>query len=331
MTRIFFILLLLISIFQINSENALTFAKMMEDVKKIKKLKKIAVIGGDNLTMLQCCRKAKDMGLADSILIGDAEKTKLLAKEANIDISDFQLIDLNKPQIIALTATLLVRDGKADILAKGSLDTAYCLKAIFDRKYGLKRSEHVSGISLFEIPNYNKFLIFTDPHVIPYPTLNQKITLINNAVEFANSIGIKNPKVAVVTANYKVNPKMRETVDADRLKKMNEIGQIKNCIVDGPLSFELAANPVIPKYKIENRKIKGDADIVLFPEINSANIAYNLMIHGIQGKSGTLLSGTSAPVIFNSRSESAQEKLNSLVLSMFYSEHLQKKTQKFLN
>ena len=317
-------LLILIQIFNIYAENALTFEKMLEEVKKIGKLKRIAVAGGDNLSMLQCCRHAKDLKIADSILIGDSKKTKELAEENGIDISDFELIDVKEDALIGLRAANLVRDGKADIYAKGSLETSFNLKAVFDKKYGLRKSRHISGLTLFEIPNYNKFLIFTDSHVMPYPSLNEKVSLVNNAVEFAHSIGIAVPKVAAITANSRVNPKIPETVDAQRLKKMNEIGQIKGCIVDGPLSFDLAANPVIPKYKSDTRKINGDADIVVFPNIHSANIAYNLMLHGIEAKSATLLTGTTAPVVFTARGGTWEAKFNSVVVAIFYSEYLQK-------
>ena len=301
---------------------------MMEEVLNSKKMKTIAVAGGDNLTMLQCCRKAKDIGIANCILIGDTEKTKQVASENKVDISDFELIEVKQEPTIGLQASILVRQGKADIFAKGSLETSYCLQAIFDKKRGIKKSNHVSGITLFELEKYKKSLIFTDSHVMPYPTLNQKVTLINNAVEFAHSIGLTNPKVAAVTAYHQVNPKMHETIDAQRLTKMNDIGQIKNCIVDGPLSFDVAVNQVVPKYKAGNRKIKGDADIILFPNIHSANIAYNLMIHGIHAKSATLLTGTKAPVVFTSRSGSMEAKLYSVVVAIIYSDYLQKNEKK---
>ena len=117
---------------------------------------------------------------------------------------------------------------------------------------------------------------------------------------------------------------MRETEEASKLAKMNDIGQIRNCIVDGPLSFDLAINPKAPKYKgMEKRKIKGDADIILFPNIHSANLAYNLMIHVIKAKSATLLSGTRAPCVFTSRSGDLDSKFNSFILAIFYSEFLE--------
>ena len=149
------------------------------------------------------------------------------------------------------------------------------------------------------------------------------MSIINNAVEFAHSIGIEMPKVAAVCALEKVNPIMRETEEASKLAKMNDIGQIRGCIVDGPLSFDLAINKKAPKYKnMDKRKIKGDADIILFPNIHSANIAYNFMIHAIKAKSATLLSGTTAPCIFTSRSGNMDSKFYSIILAIFYSEFL---------
>ena len=298
---------------------------MLDKVQKLGKMKTVAVAGGDNLTILQACRKAKDLNIANCILLGVASKIKEEAQKGNIDISDFEIVEKSLDSEIALAAATLVREGKADIYAKGSLETKYTLKAILDNKRGLRKSRIVTGITILEAKKYHKLLIFTDAHVRPYPTVIEKISLINNAVEFAHSIGIDTPKVAAVCALEKVNPKMRETEEALKLSKMNDIGQIRGCIVDGPLSFDLAINPKIPKYKgMDKRKIKGDADIILFPNIHSANLAYNLMIHSIKAKSATLLSGTTAPCVFTSRSGDVDSKFNSFILAIFYSEFLEK-------
>jgi phosphate butyryltransferase len=299
---------------------------MLEKVQNLGKMKTIAVAGGDNLTILQACRKGKDLKITNCILVGISEKIKELADKENIYISDFEIVEKKIDSEIALTTAELVRQGKADIYAKGSLETKYTLKAILDHKRGLKKNRVVTGITILEAPKYHKLLIFTDAHVRPYPTIIEKISLIDNAVEFAHSLGIEMPKVAAVCALEKVNHKMRETEEALRLTKMNEIGQIRGCIVDGPLSFDLAINPKIPKYKgMENRKIKGDADIILFPNIHAANLAYNLMIHIIKAKSATLLSGTTAPCVFTSRAGDVETKFNSFILAIFYSEFLQDK------
>ena len=326
MNKVIFVLYLITNIIIVSSDNSFTFANMLEKVKNLGKMKTIAVAGGDNLTILQACRKGKDLKITNCILVGITEKIKALAQKENIDISDFEIVEKKIDSEIALTTAELVRQGKADIYAKGSLETKYTLKAILDHKRGLKKNRVVTGITILEAPKYKKLLIFTDAHVRPYPTIIEKISLIDNAVEFAHSLGIELPKVAAVCALEKVNHKMRETEEALRLTKMNDIGQIRGCIVDGPLSFDLAINPKIPKYKgMENRKIKGDADIILFPNIHAANLAYNLMTQIIKAKSATLLSGTTAPCVFTSRASDVETKFNSFILAIFYSEFLQDK------
>jgi phosphate butyryltransferase len=326
MNKVIFVLYLITNIIIVSADNSFTFANMLEKVKNLGKMKTIAVAGGDNLTILQACRKGKDLKITNCILVGITEKIKALAQKENIDISDFEIVEKKIDSEIALTTAELVRQGKADIYAKGSLETKYTLKAILDHKRGLKKNRVVTGITILEAPKYHKLLIFTDAHVRPYPTIIEKISLIDNAVEFAHSLGIEMPKVAAVCALEKVNHKMRETEEALRLTKMNDIGQIRGCIVDGPLSFDLAINPKIPKYKgMENRKIKGDADIILFPNIHAANLAYNLMTQIIKAKSATLLSGTTAPCVFTSRASDVETKFNSFILAIFYSEFLQEK------
>ena len=325
MQKTLLLLCLTLNIIFITSDNSFTFDYMIEKVKELGKMKKVAVAGGDNLTMLQACRKGKDLKIVDCILVGVAAKIKETAQKANIDISDFQIIEKTLDSQIALEAARLVRSKEADIYAKGSLETKHSLKAILDQKRGLRKSRIVSGLTILEAKKYHKLLIFTDAHVRPYPTIIEKVSLINNAVEFAHSIGIEIPKVAAVCALEKVNPKMRETEEASKLAKMNDIGQIRGCIVDGPLSFDLAINPKVPKYKgMENRRIKGDADIILFPNIHSANLSYNLMIHSIKAKSATLLSGTTSPCVLTSRSADLDSKFNSFIFAIFYSEYLER-------
>ena len=324
MKRTLLLFCLFLNIIFISSDNSFTFDYMLKKVIELGKMKKVAVAGGDNLTMLEACRKGKDLKIIDCILVGEPSKIKEEAQKGNIDISDFEIVEKKLESQIALESARLVRSGEADIYAKGSLETKYTLKAILDNKRGLRKNQIVTGITILEAKKYNKLLIFTDAHVRPYPTLIEKISLINNAVEFAQSIGIETPKVAAVCALEKVNPQMRETEEAAKLAKMNDIGQIRNCIVDGPLSFDLAINPKIPKYKgMEKRRIKGDADIILFPDIHAANLAYNIMIHIIKAKSATLLSGTTHPCVFTSRSGDLDSKFNSFILAIFYSEFLE--------
>ena len=325
MNKNFFLFCLISYLVLTTSNNSLSFDQVIEKAKKIGKMKKIAVAGGDNLTMLQACRKAKDMKIADCILFGISKKIKDKAASNNLDISDFEIIEEPNDSQCALSAAEYVREGKADIYAKGSLETKYSLNAVFDSKRGLRHIHIISALSILEAPKINRILIFTDCHVRPYPSMVEKISSINNAVEVAKSFGIEMPKVAAVSGVEKVNPKMKETGEAHLLSKLHDDGEIKGCIVDGPLSFDLAINTKVPKYKnMEKRKIKGDADIMLFSNIHTANIAYNLMAHLIKAKSATIIAGAIAPVVFNSRDDSAEAKFHSIVFSVLYSEQIQK-------
>ena len=325
MRKIFILYCLLSFLLLKISTNSLSFDEIIEKAKSLGKMKKVAVAGGDNLTMLQACRKAKDMKIADCILFGISKKIKDMASSNNLDISDFEIIEEPIDSQCALSAAEYVRDGKADIYAKGSLETKHSLNAVFDSKRGLRQVHIISALSILEAKKLNKILIFTDCHVRPYPTMVEKVSSINNAVAVAKSIGIEMPKVAAVCGVEKVNPKMKETGEAHLLSKLNDDGEIKGCIVDGPLSFDLAINSKAPKYKgMEKRKIKGDADIMLFSNIHTANIAYNLMVHSIKSKSATIIAGAIAPVVFNSRDDTAEATFHSIVFSVLYSEEILK-------
>ena len=211
---------------------------------------------------------------------------------------------------------------KADIFYKGGLNPLVALKAIFEDEL-FRKNKLVSGISIMDIPQHKKLLILTDAHVKAYPTLNQKMELIKNSVEFANSIGIENPKVAVVAGIGNINRSMRETEDASRLTKLNDIGQIKGCQVEGPVAFDIAVDPSTKMFDyVHTKKIKGDADIILFHNFHHANIAYNLLLHIVKAKSATLLGGTRYPVAFPSRSGTEEYKFNSIVCAIYFSEYI---------
>jgi len=315
-SSIFFTLILL-QFFLINSDDQITFDKLLNDLKKDAKMKKMAIAGADIPETLKTSRLAKDMKIGDSILIGNEEKIRKIAAESDIDISDFQIVNLNDRTEISRYAVKLVHDGDADMYVKGNIETRDVLKAVLDNEIGLKQvDELISLVGVFEIDGKMKYL--TDPSVIPYPGLKEKVQLINNAVKFAKSTGLENPKVAAVAAISIPNPRMPETMEAEQLSKMSDKGLIKDCIVDGPLSLDLAISPESAKIKHSERKINGDADIILFPDVHAANIAYKILTHLSNAKSGNIIIGTKQPVILSSRSDTVQVKLNSIILGFTY-------------
>ena len=321
--KVFTLYLIFLQILLILGDEPITFDKLLENLKKDAKMKKLAIAGADNPETIETSRKAKDMKIGDSILIGNEKKIREIAKEINIDISDFEVVDLSDPTEISRYAVQLVHDGKADMYVKGSIETRDVLKAVLDNEIGLKTNDLISLVGVFEINGKLKY--FTDPSVIPYPTLQMKVQLINNVVKFAYSTGLENPKVAAVAAISLTDHRMPETLEAEELMEMNKRGEIKNCIVDGPLSLDLAISTESAKIKNSNRRINGDADIILFPEVHSANIAYKILTLLGDLKSGNIILGTSQPVILSSRSDSVQVKLNSIILGLTYDKYKHQK------
>ena len=321
--KVFTLYLIFLQILLILGDEPITFDKLLENLKKDAKMKKLAIAGADNPETIETSRKAKDMKIGDSILIGNEKKIREIAKEINIDISDFEVVDLSDPTEISRYAVQLVHDGKADMYVKGSIETRDVLKAVLDNDIGLRTSDLISLVGVFEINGKLKY--FTDPSVIPYPTLQMKVQLINNVVKFAYSTGLENPKVAAVAAISLTDHRMPKTLEAEELMEMNKRGEIKNCIVDGPLSLDLAISTESAKIKNSNRRINGDADIILFPEVHSANIAYKILTLLGDLKSGNIILGTSQPVILSSRSDSVQVKLNSIILGLTYDKYKHQK------
>ncbi len=309
---IFYLLLLQITLYKCE----VTFDGLIEELKKEMKMKKMAVAGGDNPETIEAARLAKDMKIGDSILIGNEEEIRKRAKENNIDISDFEIVNIDDKIEITRYAVNLINEGKADVLVKGSIQTKDILKVLLDTEIGFKTSELINLVGILEIEGKLTFL--TDISIVPYPTLENKVQIINNAVKLANAVGIKNPKVGVIAGIAVPNSRMPETLEAEKLTKMNMIGEIKDCIVDGPLSLDLAISPESAQIKNVNRRINGDADIILFPDVHAANIAYKILTHMIDSKCGSILLGTKKPVILTSRSDSTLVKVNSMIFASLY-------------
>ena len=309
-------------------EKIKNFKEIIEKLQKNNKSAKMVVIGADNETILECCRKIKDLKIADSILVGDKKKIIEISSKININISDFNISNIKDEDEISKYSSKLIHDGTANIFLKGSVELKTMKKTNLDKEIGFTNDNNLSTISLFEI-NQNKktrFIIMSDLAICPYPTLEDKLTIINNSVKVAHMIGIEKPKVAILAAIDDVEPKMKETTEADKLSKMNENGEIKGCIVDGPLSLDLALDTDACIFnKIKNRKIQGDADILIFQDIHSANNVYKALIHLLKWKSGTIIVGAKLPCIFSSISDNFDVVLNSIILSIFYHEYVSNK------
>ncbi|MBS7239098.1 MAG: phosphate butyryltransferase [Acetatifactor sp.] len=299
-----------------------------EVIAKVKScgMKKIAVAAAQDSAVLEAVKAAKEQGIADAILVGDEAKIKSIAAELGIDISEFQIIDEPDMAAAALKAVKLAHDGEVDMYMKGLCDTKTFLKSVLDKEVGLRTGSPLSHVAVFEIPGIDRLLFLTDVAFMTYPTLEDKANIIENTVPVCKACGIETPKVAPLAAVEVVNPKMPVTVEAAELTKMCEEGKITGCIVDGPLSLDLAIDPEAAKHKgATDRKIQGDADILLFPDIHAGNQVYKAIVHMVPGvKNGCILTGTKVPVILTSRSDTFETKVNSIALAAVVAEELNK-------
>ncbi|MBD9018270.1 MAG: phosphate butyryltransferase [Coprococcus comes] len=280
-----------------------------------KTLKKVSVCNAQDEPVLQAVKAAKEQNIASAILVGDEAKIREIAASIDMDLTDFEIINEPDTEAAALKAVELVHNGKADILLKGLLETKTFLKSVLNKEVGLRTGKMLSHVCVFEIEGINRLLFFTDVAFNTYPTLADKVNIINNAVEVAHACGIECPKVAPLCAVETVNPKMQPTVDADNLTKMYEGGDFKGCQIYGPLSMDLAIDPEAAVHKGVTNPVAGHADILLFPNIDAGNITYKILVRTAKVKIGNVLVGTSAPVVLTSRSDDFQTKLNSIALA----------------
>lgn len=288
-------------------------------------MKRLAVAVAQDKAVLEAVKAAKDRKIADSILVGDAEQILEIGKSLSMNMDEYEIIDVKDITEASLAAVKLVHDGKADMYMKGLLDSKTFLKSVLNKDVGLRTGKPLSHVCVFEIPGIDRLLFLTDVAFMPYPTLEDKVAIINYTKDVATACGIPCPKIAPLAAVEVVNSKMPVTVEADQLTKMNEAGEITGCIVDGPLSLDLAIDPEAAQHKgATNRKIVGDADILLFPDIHAGNLVYKAIVRLAKVKNGCILTGTKAPVILTSRSDTFETKVNSIALAAIVAEELSK-------
>ena len=203
---------------------------------------------------------------------------------------------------------------------KGLVDTATFLRSVLNKEVGLRTGKLMSHVAVFEIEGIDRLILLTDAAFNTYPDLKAKVQILNNAVDVAHACGIELPKVAPVCAVEVVNPDMPATIDASLLSKMNDRGQIKGCIVDGPLALDNALSEEAAHHKGITGKVAGKADVILLPNIETANVMYKTLTYTSKSRNGGLLVGTSAPVILTSRADSFETKVHSIALAALVAE-----------
>ncbi|MBP7333978.1 MAG: phosphate acetyltransferase [Candidatus Cloacimonas sp.] len=294
--------------------------ELADKAKNSGKKTRIAVAVAEDNNTINAILNAVQEGFIVPYLIGNAIKIRELIP-SNIALNRLEIINITEPAKAVKEAVRMVRNNEADVLMKGLVGTDTFLKAVLDKEQGLLPPKAVMSYTCaLEIPKYRKLLFVSDTAVLINPDLDQKIAMINYSVAMARRFGIEKPKVALISATEKVMPSMQETLDYALLCKMAERGQIKNCLVDGPMDIFLACDPESLAIKGIQSPLAGDADILIFPNLESANSFYKgLMLFG-EGELAGLICGTTKPVIVMSRSESEKSKYYCIALSCLMAE-----------
>jgi phosphate butyryltransferase len=289
-----------------------SFRQLIEEVKSARN-RKIAVAVAQDVDVLEALHKAQQADLADAILVGNKAQIEMIAKENNIDLDNFEIIDEEDETVAVQQSIQLIVNGQANLLMKGLCSTATLMKAILSRSSGLRESDLLSHLGIFEISSYHKLIFMSDAALNIAPTLSEKIEITRNAISIAHRFGINKPKVAMIAAVEKVNPdKMPATVDAAAIAKMAERGQIKNAIIDGPLAVDNAFSKKSCEVKGIGSEVGGDADIAIVPEIETGNVFYKIMSYLAGAKTAGIIIGAKVPIILTSRADSEETKFLSI-------------------
>lgn len=295
--------------------------EIVEKAKSLGKKTRIAVALAEDANTIGAICRATNEGFIHPILIGDKHRILCLLEAQGIGEKQAEIIDIKEPAAATKEAVRMVRSGEADVLMKGLVGTDQFLREVLNKERGLLPPKAVMSYACaLELPKYHKLLIISDTAVLPTPDLNQKLAMINYSVKMAHTLGIERPKVALISATEKVSVGMPNTLDYALLSKMADRGQIKGCTIDGPLDVFLACDKEAVATKGVPTPIDGDADVLIFPNLETANAFYKgLMLFG-GGELAGLIQGTTKPVIVMSRSESENSKYYCIALSCLMAE-----------
>lgn len=287
---------------------------LSELVEKTKNKQKrtIAVAAAEDEHVLKALKIAVEEGVIVPVLVGCKPDIEKIATSIQFDLSEIDIIDnRDGAYVSAQLAVSLVKQGKADILMKGFVNTGELLKAVLDKENGLRKAQVLSHVAFFQSPYYHKLLCVTDAAMNMAPDLGTKAFIIENAVEACHKIGIHTPKVAIVAAVETVNPKMEATVHASELKAM----KWRDCIVDGPFAIDIAINKEAAEHKNIISEVAGDCDIILAPDIEAGNMFYKALNFLGGATSAAVIMGAAAPIVLTSRSDDEKSKFLSIALA----------------
>lgn len=292
-----------------------TMKELLQSAKQTSPCK-MAIAAAQDEAVLSAVSLAVSENLVEPIYVGNKNEMIEISRKHDLPLDPAQIIDEPDKSAACMKAAALVRDGQASLIMKGFVDTSFVMKAVLNKENQLRTDRQISHVAVLELPGFDHLFYVTDSAMNIAPTLEQKISIINNAVRVAHALGNPMPKVAALCAIEKVNPKMECTLDAEALKKMNLEGSISGCLIDGPLALDNAVSEEAAKHKGITGPVAGHADILLVPDIEAGNILNKSMEHFAHAKKAGVIMGAKAPIVLTSRATSIESKMYSIALGV---------------
>ncbi|MCK9291028.1 MAG: bifunctional enoyl-CoA hydratase/phosphate acetyltransferase [Bacteroidales bacterium] len=289
--------------------------QMFEVLKTSKKKRLVAAYANDEHS-ISAVNLAIEMGLIEGTLVGDKKEIEKVCHTLDIDTQKFTIVHEPDEMKAALKAVELIHSGEGNLLMKGLVSTDKYMRAILDKEKGLMNKGAVlSHVTVMENPHYHKLLIVGDVAILPAPELPEKVAITNYLIHTAHALGIETPKVALIAASEQVSPKIQASIDASVISKMADRGQIKGAFVDGPLALDVAIDKESAEIKKIGSQVAGDADCLVFPNIEAGNVFYKTNTKLSGGEQGAIVVGARVPAVLSSRGDSTKTKLYSIALA----------------
>lgn len=281
--------------------------------------KRIAIAGAGEHEVLMAAAEATERGLAKCILVDNLERIHQEAQEHNIDLYGMSMLDEpDKSKMIRRVVTM-AREGAADLLMKGTVSTGSLLSTVLNREIGLRTNRLLSHVGVFEVPGYDRLIFISDGGVNIHPTADQKLQIIQNAVDVAHRLGVQDPKVALLAASELLSPHIPAALDALALAKMAEQGWVEGALVDGPLALDTAVSPEAAAIAEAKGPVAGHADILIVPDVDTGNMVAKVITFFVQGRMAGVVMGARVPLVISSRADLHEVKLVSMALGVVLS------------
>jgi len=295
------------------------FEQLITQVKEMKN-KTVVIAAAHTSSAIDAAIMAKKENIADSLLVGDKQYIdKYLLENASEFVNDFYIIDTGEDlEKAAAESVKAIREGKADILLKGKCTTATLIKVVLDKEKGLRTGDNLSDVLVYEHPQ--RLVLMSDGGINLYPGVEEKISIINNAVKVAHALNNNKPKVALLAAVEVVNPKMPATVEANIITEKFKKNQVVDCIVEGPLAFDVAVSKMAAKAKGIKSEVGGDADVLIVPNIEAGNIFGKALTYYCNYRVAHVVMGAKVPILIASRVDTAETKMLSIALGVLSSQ-----------